>query len=288
MLCALQDEAEAELSALEKVEIDFALPESEFGELMKAKLSGKELRIKVENEESDQNENERIEMLTEIKIENDDIEGDFKETTDSSKKAGAERGYKKEIVKRGAKKKDLTLIKDSPSLKKDSPNKNEISKELKKGTTKEEEKKEPVKKSVQDVKKDINKDEKKEITTKGNKRDSSLKSHTEQIKKELEQKKPDQKKTLNQRGGTTQPRSETPKQPTLEIKRVEAKILRSENPKPLRKDTNNEKKRETPDKAEGKSPESVRGSKLRTREKKTADPEIISGQYNSLNFLIFL
>lgn len=282
---------------MEKVEVDFALPESEFGELMNAKLSGKELTIKVENEEEDdQNENEAMEILTEIKTDPGTIEGDAKDIIDTPKRMGGERGSKKESVKRGAKKKDSLTMKDTvPSKKeniketnkKDSPTKSEVNKEVKKGTLKEEDKKEPVKKTTQELKKDMAKEDKKETPVKGNKRESIAKLSAEQVKKDLELKKPEQKKTPNQRGGTTQPRSETPKQQTVDIKRSDAKNLRSETPKPqrvdaatkqqrqdaLRKDANSDKKKELPDKTERKSPESVRGSKLRAREKKTTELE---------------
>lgn len=309
-----KDEAEAEADATVAVETDFSLPEDELGEIMKAKISGRP--IKVEKLDIDSSYLQEEEMINEIKTEpafttQENKVGHNKETLDTPKGATLTKDSKKESLKKGPKKKEMTPTKDSStpvkrditkeSPKKDIQGKKEVNKELKKVGMRDEEKKDIGKKSTQENKKDIAKEEKKEPVGKL-KRDSADKKVIEQTKKDVELKKIDQKKVIDiQKGQRVEPskaRSETPKQLRNETpKRTEAKTLRSETPKPqkaestpkpqrvevLKKESSAEKKKEITDKkVESKSPEKTlesRGAKLRTRGKETESdkPETPTG-----------
>lgn len=300
-----KDEAEAEADATVAVETDFSLPEDELGDIIKAKISGRP--IKLEKLDFDSSSLQEEEMIIDIKTEpvftaqENKVGPNNKETLDTPKGATLTKESKKESLKKGPKKKEMTPTKDSSipvkkdiakeSPKKDVQGKKEIVKELKKVGMRDEEKKEIGKKSTQENKKDIAKEEKKEPVAKP-KRDSADKKVIEQTKKDVELKRLDLKKVVDvqksQRAEPSKARSETPKQLRNETpKRTEAKTLRSETPKPhkaestpkpqrvevLKKESSAEKKKEiTEKKVESKSPEKSlesRGAKLRTRGKET-------------------
>lgn len=273
---------------------------------MKAKISGRP--IKVEKLDIDLNYVQEEEMINDIKTEpaftaqENKVCLNNKETLDTPKGATLTKDSKKESLKKGPKKKEMTPTKESitplkreiiakESPKKDILGKKEIVKELKKVGMKDEEKKDIGKKSTLENKKDIAKEEKKEPVGKP-KRDSADKKVIEQTKKDVEFKKIEQRKVgdfvKGQRAEPSKARSETPKQLRHETpKRTEAKTLRSETPKPLKaestpkpqrvevlkKESSAEKKKEITDKkVESKSPEKSlesRGAKLRTRGKES-------------------
>lgn len=175
------------------------------------------------------------------------------------------RGVRKDPYKRSGKKKEALLLKENirDHIKKETPKKKEVTKELKKRGQKEDDKREPIKKSTQDYKKDIGV---KEATPKANRRDSIAKYAAELTKKELENKKVESnKKSPTQRGGSNN-RSEMMKQTTLEMtKRADSKTLRTDTPKSPRVEAL--KKEASMD----KTPE--KGSKLRARERKPTESE---------------
>lgn len=284
---------------------------------MKAKISGRP--IKVEKLDIDPNYVQEEEMINDIKTEpaftaqENKVGLNNKETLDTPKGATLTKDSKKESLKKGPKKKEMTPTKESitpvkreiiakESPKKDTLGKKEIVKELKKVGMKDEEKKDLGKKSTLENKKDVAKEEKKEPPVGKPKRDSADKKVIEQTKKDVELKKIEQRKVgdfvKGQRAEPAKARSETPKQLRHETpKRTEAKTLRSETPKPLKaestpkpqrvevlkKESSAEKKKEITDKkVESKSPEKSlesRGAKLRTRGKESESdkPETPTG-----------
>uniref|UniRef100_A0A1B6EM04 Chromatin modification-related protein EAF7 n=1 Tax=Cuerna arida TaxID=1464854 RepID=A0A1B6EM04_9HEMI len=298
------DEAEAEADALVAVETDFSLPEDEFGELMASKLKQ---QIKIEKSDADNvnSSYERIEAITDLKAEVDSLEDDEtnKSTADAVKYTPVGKEVKKDLVKKGPKKKDQTPVRDNSPLKKDNvketpkkdtPNKKDNIKEAKKAITRDDDKKDFGKKPIHEYKKEITKEDKKESISKANKKEAIEKRLSDQMKKDTEVKKADQRKvmetTKSQRAEGIKTRPETPKQlradSSKRINQAEMKTPKSETLKTQRNETttklqrvetlkkeNSEKKKETPDKkVERKSPEksveSARGAKLRTREKK--------------------
>ncbi|XP_046684475.1 chromatin modification-related protein EAF7 [Homalodisca vitripennis] len=299
------DEAEAEADALVAVETDFSLPEDEFGELMASKLKQ---QIKIEKSDSDNvnSSYERIEAITDVRAEIDSLEDDdtYKPSADTVKYTPVGKEVKKDSVKKGPKKKDQTPVRDNSPLKKDNaketpkkdtPNKKDNAKEAKKIITRDDDKKDFGKKPIYESKKEITKEDKKEPVAKANKKENIEKRLSDQMKKDAEVKKADQRKIVetpkSQRAEGVKTRPETPKQLRADsakrINQAEMKTPKTETIKTQRNETttklqrvetlkkeNSDKKKETSDKknVERKSPEksveSARGAKLRTREKK--------------------
>lgn len=296
----MQDEAEAEADAANEVILDFSLPEDEYGELKKAKINSRPIKIEKMEPEEEIADYQIVKQVVDIKIEPENSAIDVKVEDGLESPKGPAKDGKKEIIKRGPKKKEATPTKESVAPKKDTlketskkevVNLKDTLKDSKRGAERRDE---APKKTPQETKKD-SKEEKKEQGPKTNKRESMDRKVIEQNKKDLEAKKNEQKKVIDtpKQRESGRPRSETPKQLRTETpKRSEGKPTRAETPKNtpaakpnrvevLRKEAGSDKKKEVDKKTEKspeKTPDSVRGAKLRNREKKDEPETPVSGK----------